>query len=83
MIAIWMVLGAIIGALVAGSAWAAEGLLRMSRLPTRWIWGVAMVGTVALVVSAQTRRELQPIDVTGSWSGWHSTKSWPTLASPP
>ncbi len=42
MIAAWMAYSLLVGALVAGAAWALEALLRSHRRPTRWIWAVGM-----------------------------------------
>jgi len=48
MIASWMLYASIVGLCLATSAHAAEALLRMYRRPARWVWVLALVGSVVL-----------------------------------
>lgn len=55
MIAAWILYSLLAGALVAGAAYALSAAARFASLPTRWIWGVALVATVALAAVAPFR----------------------------
>jgi hypothetical protein len=46
----WLVYGLVAGSLIAVACWAAEGLCRQHRLPTRWTWSTGLVAIVALCV---------------------------------
>jgi beta-lactamase regulating signal transducer with metallopeptidase domain len=52
----WMLYCVVIGALLALAARAAEGIVRVMRLPMRWIWAVAITLTVVLASLAPFRR---------------------------
>lgn len=55
MIAAWIVYSLLAGGLVAAAACALSFAARFASLPTRWIWGVALVTTVALAAAAPFR----------------------------
>lgn len=48
MIALWMAHCTVLAALLALAAWAAEGALRLHRLPGRWVWGGAIALSLLL-----------------------------------
>ncbi len=43
----WMLYVLLVGALLSVGAWGVEDALRYAKLPTRWAWAAAMLGTVA------------------------------------
>lgn len=47
MIAAWMLYGIVVGALLGAAALALEGILRTHGLPSRWIWMVSILVSVA------------------------------------
>ena len=55
MIAAWILYSLLAGVLIAGAAYALAAGARAVSLPTRWIWGVALVASVALAASAPLR----------------------------
>lgn len=66
----WMLLGLIVGAALAASAWLGERALRAASLPARGVWLAALLGALALTATAPARRE-RPLVLTavGSASG--------------
>jgi beta-lactamase regulating signal transducer with metallopeptidase domain len=51
----WMTYALLVGALVALAAYAMDGVCRLARRPTRWVWMGAMALTVGLIVLAPQR----------------------------
>ena len=58
MTAAWMLYAAVIGALLAGAAWAAERALGSPRGWGRWIWIGALLLTAGLTITAPVRSDL-------------------------
>ena len=52
MSAAWLVYALFIGALIALSAFALEGVARARRWPTRWIWAASMVASLVLIAGS-------------------------------
>jgi hypothetical protein len=57
MILTWMLLGLLVGAILAAAAWLLERGLHGASLPTRGVWLAAMVGTLVLTAVAPLRRD--------------------------
>lgn len=58
MIVLWMAYAVVVGGLIAVSARAAEEVMRVWRVPARWVWAAALVFQLA-------------VPVTGAWgAGW-------------
>lgn len=55
MIAAWMLVALVLGALVAAAAWCAAGLAATRRWPVRWAWAAGLATLVALVALAPWR----------------------------
>ena len=51
----WLIYSALVSSLVAAAAMAVDGVARLARRPTRWIWLGAMIASVALVGFAPLR----------------------------
>lgn len=63
MITAWILYSLLAGALIAAGAYALAAAAKSFALPTRWIWGVAMVASVALAGAAPLRAR-QAVTVT-------------------
>jgi len=61
MILTWMAYSLVIGLLVTGAAWCIDRGLCRAGLPTRWVWGMALVVSVALPAST-----LLPVNMSGT-----------------
>jgi beta-lactamase regulating signal transducer with metallopeptidase domain len=56
----WLIYSALVSMLVAAAAMAVDGLMRLGRRATRWVWLAAMVVSVALVAFAPLRWSEMP-----------------------
>jgi len=57
----WMAYALVIGLLVTGAAWCIDRGLGRAGLPTRWVWSMALIVSVALPAST-----LLPVDMAGT-----------------
>jgi TonB family protein len=57
----WMAYALVIGLLVTGAGWCIDRGLSRAGLPTRWVWGMALIVSVALPAST-----LLPVDMSGT-----------------
>lgn len=71
MIAAWMLYAIVVGGLLGAAALALEGILRTHGLPSRWIWVVSVVVSVAWPLGHW------------SWENRPRTVSPPLVADPP
>ena len=54
----WLLYAALVGALLAGTAAALEGVLRLTGRPARWAWAAALGLTAVLAVAAPRRADV-------------------------
>lgn len=84
MILAWMVFAALVSALAAAGAWALEGAGRLARMPVRFVWLAALVGSVALAGLGPARAPVvtAPTPAPGGDEATAAASTLPALEAP-
>jgi beta-lactamase regulating signal transducer with metallopeptidase domain len=77
----WMMYVLFIGALLSLGAWCLDEALRYAKLPTRWVWTAAMLGTIAFAGYALTQRNARPVAISALVANVVTTASPAPLSS--